>query len=126
MTHQDLSFEFCGFVHDLINSIQTKKIDFLDDTQAIFYRVSYQKLYYALYHKILYHDSELALSTGSNKHQAILNKIRNNNELYQLFSKLKALRVWADYSTDDTPLRGLQSVKHLQNQVYKTIKAIKL
>lgn len=126
MTHQDLSFEFCNFVHNLINSVQTKKLDFLDDTQAIFYRTSYQKLYYALYHKILYHDSELALSTGSNKHQAILNKIRNNPKLYQLFSKLKALRVWADYSTDDTPQQGLQSVKHLQNQVYKIIKTKKI
>ncbi len=126
MTHQDLSFEFCNFVHNLINSVQTKKLDFLDDTYAIFHRVSYQRLYYALYHKILHHDSKLASSTGSNKHQAILNKIRNNPKLYQLFSKLKALRVWADYSTDDTPQQGLQSVKHLQNQVYKIIKTKKI
>ncbi len=58
MTHQELAFEFCGFVYSFMNEIDD--IKFINKTDEVYYRVCFHKLYYSLYHKILHHDARLS------------------------------------------------------------------
>lgn len=56
------------------------------------------------------HDSTLSNSTASGKHETISQKIKNckDDKLYQVFLKLKTLRVWADYSLNEVDANALK------------------
>ena len=122
MTHQDLAYEFCGFVHDFMNEIND--IKFIKKTDEIFYRVCFQKLYYALYHKMLHHDSDLSESDAPGKHDAIMQKINHSrdDQLKQIYSKMKALRIWADYKINSIPPLNPPNIEYYQNQVFQILK----
>ena len=105
MNHQDLANQFNNFSFELINNhsdINDKIVSIQDE--VFLRRVIFSRYYYALYHKYLAHDKALRVSTGAGKHDIILRKVKNcgDPKLFQTFSKLKALRVWADYNLDDT------------------------
>jgi len=120
MTHQDLAYEFCGFVHKFMNEIND--IKFINKTDEMFYRVCFQKLYYALYHKMLHHDISLSESEAPGKHETIYQKLLTNDpSMAQLYSKMKSLRLWADYKLDHSPPLNL-TVNYCQHQVYQALK----
>ena len=122
MTHQELAFEFCGFVHNFMNEIDD--IEFIKKTDEMFYRVCFQKLYYALYHKMLHHDVNLSESEAPGKHETIYKKLLvNDPSLAQLYSKMRSLRLWADYKLDHSPPLNL-TVNHCQYQVYQALKRV--
>ena len=124
MNHKELAQEFNNFAYNLNKNIDN--ISFIKKSDEIFYRVCIQKIYYALYHIILHYDKNLESSTGTNKHSTILSKLSssNNTRLYQLFRKLKSLREWADYDTNNAP-PGI-NITYLLNQVYSIIKSKKI
>jgi len=120
MSHEDLAFKFCGFVDNFIKEID--HISFIDKNDEIFYRVCLQKLYYALYHKMLQHDVALSESNAPNQHETIYKKLlKNDPKLAQLYEKMKSLRVWADYKLDEIPKSALD-LNYLQYQVYKVLR----
>jgi len=120
MTHQELAFEFCGFVHNFMNEIDD--IKFIKKTDELFYRVCFQKLYYALYHKMLHHDANLSESEAPGKHETIMKKIeqKGDDQLKQIYIKMKALRVWADYKLSNLPPNS-PNIQYAQYQVYKVL-----
>ena len=119
MTHQGMADEFCQFVYSLIQEID--KITFMNEEDPIYYRVCFQKLYYALYHKMLEHDKKLSDSESSNKHEQIQNKLnKSEHQIAQQYAKMKALRTWADYDLSNMPPETAQ-LTYYQNQVYKIL-----
>lgn len=98
-SHLDLSKEFNAYSFE-INNINLE-IDDETKTRAIINR-----LYYALFHKILPEIKELKNKSGSSQHDAIcviLLKRVPNQDITRLFIKLKNLRVWADYEINNPP-----------------------
>lgn len=127
MTHQELANNFCKFVYDFINELDD--IHFTNKTDERFYRVCFHELYYALYHKALHHDKQLSESTSANMHNTIKNKLKSNNrEVFNIFSKIYTLRIWADYEISNNPSEKLniKTLRFLQYQVYKIIKRKKI
>lgn len=102
--HLDLAKKFNSFAYDLVFNERLVKsnIKSLNDNE-LYRRIIFNKYYYALYHKYLAHDDELNSKSGSNKHDAILTKIKSRCDLklFQVYTKLLNLRVWADYKLDD-------------------------
>jgi len=88
------------------------------------------RLYYALYNRIIAELPDLQSSTTTNKHMQI-NQIllkqsstRSIEQVQQVFHDMKILREWADYKPNDsTPPYNL---KILQNKVYLIIKRAKI
>ncbi len=120
MTHQDLADNFCSFVYDFIQ--EADNISFINKTDEMFYRVCFQKLYYALYHKMLHHDTGLSESNSPGKHETIYQKlVANDPSLAQLCLKMRSLRLWADYKLENTP-QSPPNITFYQNQVYKVVK----
>lgn len=126
MNHQDLANQLNDFSFQLINhhsNINDKVISIQDE--IFLRRVIFSRYYYALYHKYLAHDRTLSMSTGAGKHEVILNKIKNcgDPKFYSIFSKLRELRVWADYNLDDTSSNALNvNLNRLSQDVYSIIK----
>lgn len=120
MTHQELAFEFCSFVYDFMNEIDN--IKFINKSDEMFYRVCFQKLYYALYHKILHHDMGLSESDAPGQHETIMKKINRNgdDQLKQIYGKMKALRIWADYKLSNLPPHS-PKIPYIQHQVYRIL-----
>ena len=120
MTHQDLANNFCALVYDFMKEIDD--ICFINKTDEMFYRVCFQKLYYALYHKMLHHDTKLSESEAPGKHESIMQKIYHTKDvqLIQIYSKMKALRIWADYKLSNIP-ESTPNITYYQKQVYNVL-----
>ena len=123
--HLDLAKKFNSFAYDLVTNTTTIKGDIksLADDE-LYRRVVFNKFYYALYHKYLAHDSKLSVNTGSSKHNAILNKIKacGDLKLFQTYTKLLNLRVWADYGIDNDPHVLSINLISLNRDVWNIIK----
>lgn len=120
MTHKDLAFKFCEFVYNFMNEVDN--IKFIDKTDEMFYRVCFQKLYYALYHKMLHHDISLSESDAPGKHESIYKKLlANDPQLAQLYYKARSLRLWADYKLENNPPHTV-NIAYIQNQIYRVLK----
>ena len=72
---------------------------------------------------MLHHDTNLSESEAPGKHETIMQKINHSSDvkLKQIYWKMKALRIWADYNLDSSPPHT-PNVKYYQNQVYSIIK----
>lgn len=95
----DLSKEFSAYSFE----INKTKLEINDETKT---RAIINRLYYALFHRILPELNELKNKSGSSQHDAIygiLSKNAPNQEVTKLFSILKSLRVWADYEINNPP-----------------------
>ena len=124
--HLDLANKFNTFAFELLNNeVDVKNcLNSLSD-DILYRRVIFQKYYYALYHKYLAHDSSLNTKSGTNMHETILTKIKacNDDALYQTFSKLRNLRIWADYKfNDDNPTVMTINLTQINASVYNIIK----
>lgn len=82
----------------------------LNVEEEIIERSIINRLYYALYNRIIDEIPELKASTSGDKHSQIESRLQKHigNEttrrVYNSFRKLKELRVWADYKpTEDRP-----------------------
>ncbi|MFZ2968878.1 MAG: hypothetical protein WA080_07480 [Sulfuricurvum sp.] len=111
MNHQELANQFNTFAYELV--IKHTLIDHETTSlqnETFLRRIIFSRFYYALYHKYLAHDSTLSNSTASGKHETISQKIKNckDDKLYQVFLKLKTLRVWADYSLNEVDANALK------------------
>ena len=118
MTHIDIAKGFNSFAYNF-NSSDVTYIN--EETKN---RVIISKLYYSLLHYYFEQFPEVALSTGTNKHDTILRKVENerNSREYILLTTLKKLRVWADYKTLNTmPVEYKPA--YLFHQVYSVIKS---
>lgn len=93
MSHQELAIIFKNTAVS-IKSNCTRNLSYEDICRAI-----YGRLYYALYHRYLEHDSFLASSTAPSKHSTMINTIRDNHsdKTLRLYKKMQSLRIWADY-----------------------------
>lgn len=124
--HLELANEFNLFAYELVNNESSVKSYINSLTNDIFYRrVIFQKYYYALYHKYLAHDNSLNTKSGSNMHEAILEKIKASRDdtLYQTFIKLRDLRIWSDYEySDSNPMAIDINLKKISTSVYNVIK----
>ncbi len=121
----DLANCFNKFAYELVSKekIAKENIKPLED-DVLYRRVIFNKYYYALYHKYLAHDNDLRDKSGSSKHDAIRTKIRNcgDTKLSQVFEKLLALRIWADYKVDDSPYARDINLTTLNQNVWNIIK----
>ena len=130
MNHKDLANQFNDFSFQLIknhSNINNKVVSIKDE--IFLRRIIFSRYYYALYHKYLEHDKSLSMSTGAGKHDAILQKIKlcRDPKLFQVFLKLKTLRIWADYSLDDTNSKALNiNLEKLSQDVFSIIKRKKI
>jgi len=130
VNHKDLANQFNDFSFQLIknhSNINNKVVSIKDE--IFLRRIIFSRYYYALYHKYLEHDKSLSMSTGAGKHDAILQKIKScrDPKLLQVFSKLKTLRIWADYSLDDTNSKALNiNLEKLSQDVFSIIKRKKI
>lgn len=77
MTHQEIATSFNSFV-DFLNSNECCKCNIRPKDDVLLRRIIFSRLYYALYHKYLHHNQELALSTISGKHATIKSEIEKN------------------------------------------------
>ncbi len=72
-------------------------------TENVSKRSIFNRLYYALYNRLIDELPDLQVSTTGEKHQQIEDRLRRNThndvcrKAYNLFRDLKTLRVWADY-----------------------------
>jgi hypothetical protein len=126
MNHQELANQFNTFAYELVTKHQDINTNISSiQNETLLRRIIFSRFYYALYHKYLAHDSALSRSTGANKHDAIVQKIQRCNDLKlaQVFLKLKALRVWADYrlnEVDDEALNiNLTTLSQEVNDILK-------
>lgn len=96
MSHQQLAITFHKTAVDIKNSCLRNL------THEEICRAVYGRLYYALYHKYLEHDSALASSSKVSKHLEMTNRIRDNHSTatFQLYRKMQDLRIWSDYKSD--------------------------
>ena len=104
MSHQELAISFQKSA-TCIKSKCVKDLSYEEICRAV-----YNRLYYALFHKYLAYDNELSSSNDRSKHNAVLNKIRDNYSLktYQLYKKMQSLRIWADYHLSAHPAPGAE------------------
>lgn len=96
MTSQELADQFFTIACE----IKTKCLTNLSKEQLS--RGVYSRLYYAMYHKYLAHDSTLQETSFGKKHEIIQTNIARGNydpKTKQLYKKMYALRLWADYNT---------------------------
>ena len=127
MDQQYLNLANCfnKFAYELVirEEIVKKNIKPLED-DVLYRRVIFNKYYYALYHKYLAYDNDLRNKNGSSKHDAIRTKIKNcgDPKLFQVFEKLLALRIWADYEVDDSSQARTINLTTLNQDVWKIIK----
>lgn len=94
MSPQELSEQF--FI--IACEIKTKCCTSLNQEQLS--RAVFSRLYYALYHKYLAHDSTLLNTSLGQKHEMIQSSIGRGNYLHktkQIYIKMYKLRLWADY-----------------------------
>ena len=121
----DLAECFNKFAYELVSQekIVKKNIKSLED-DVLYRRVIFNKYYYALYHKYLAYDNDLRDNSGSSKHNAIRTKIKNcgDPKLLQVFEKLLALRIWADYKVNDSSKAMSINLTTLNRDVWKIIK----
>jgi len=124
MDHLSLANKFNTFafeIKDKCTSIDSE-ITSLQDNE-FFRRIIFSRYYYALYHKFLAHNDELASKTGPGLHEVLLNKVQaySDPKLYQTFIKLRNLRIWADYKDNDhTALKV--NLNTINKDVYSIIK----
>lgn len=95
MSHQQLAETF----QKTAVAIQTSCLKNLSHEEIC--RAVYGRLYYALYHKYLEHDTDLANSKEGSKHNEMIRRISANysTKTFQLYRKMQALRIWADYKS---------------------------
>ncbi len=111
----DLSKEFSAYSFEIDNT----KLNINDETKT---RAIINRLYYALFHRILPEINELKNKSGSSQHDAIygiLLKKVPNQEVTRLFNILKSLRVWADYEINNPPFPI--NLKRLINQTHRVV-----
>ncbi len=124
MDHLALANQFNSFAFELVNNhdrIDHKILSLKDD--VFLRRVLFSRYYYALYHKYLAHDSDLSSKSGPGLHEQVLKKIGScgDPKLYQVFLKLRNLRIWADYK-DDEPTATTVNLQSINSDVYSIIK----
>ncbi len=124
MDHLALANQFNSFAYELVDNhaqIDNKILSIKDD--VFLRRILFSRYYYALYHKYLAHDSELSSKTGSGLHEQVLKKIAScgDPKLYQIFTKLRNLRIWADYRDDD-PIALTVNLQRINSDVFSVIK----
>lgn len=111
----DLSKEFSAYSYE----INKTNLNINDETKT---RAIINRLYYALFHRILPEMNELKNKSGSSQHDAIygiLLKKVPNQEVTRLFNILKSLRVWADYEINNPPFPI--NLKRLINQTHRVV-----
>lgn len=97
MTPQELSEQF----FNISCEIKTKCTSSLNKEQLS--RAIFSRLYYALYHKYLAHDSTLKDAHYGKKHEIIQDSLSRDNyphKIKQIYKKMYKLRLWADYDKD--------------------------
>ena len=105
MTHKKYAEELNNFSYNS-KDIDPNTLIITDETML---RVRINRLYYALYHRIMEELPDLQVSTGGEKHKQIEERLarhasnEHTNRVYQHFRDLKTLRVWADYEVDREP-----------------------
>lgn len=115
--------------HCVYSMIQPEiKIDSID--KLSFEKSLINRLYYALYNRIVAELPKIQQSTTGNKHQQINNILlskssnRSIEQVYQVFNDMKTLREWADYKPNEsTPPYNLNI---LQTKVYLIVKRRKI
>ena len=111
----DLSKEFSAYSYE----INKTNLNINDETKT---RAIINRLYYALFHRILPEINELKNKSGSSQHDAIygiLLKKVPNQEVTRLFNILKSLRVCADYEINNPPFPI--NLKRLINQTHRVV-----
>jgi hypothetical protein len=104
MSHQDLALSFS----ETAFAIKNNCLRDLNPEQVC--RAVYSRLYYALYHKYLEHDSSLATSKDKSKHAAVKRRIsaKHSHETLILYNNMYALRIWADYDLNKHQAPGAE------------------
>lgn len=113
-SHLELSKQFSAFSFELSN---INLININDETKT---RAIINRLYYALYHRILPEIKELKSKSGPSQHDAICGILLKNapqDEATKLFLKLKSLRVWADYEINNRTNVDLKRLIYETNKV---------
>lgn len=88
------------------------------------------RLYYALYNRIIAELPDLQSNTTSNKHmqinQILLKQSSNRSieQVHQVFNDMKVLREWADYKPNES--RPPYNLNTLQMKVYSIVKRVKI
>jgi|GEM_PF-6286066 len=88
------------------------------------------RLYYALYNRIIAELPKLQISTTGNKHKQIndilLSKSSNRSieQVHQVFNDMKTLREWADYKPNESA--PPYNLNILQTKVYSIVKRKKI
>jgi hypothetical protein len=124
MDHLSLANQFNTFafeVKDNCTSINSEITSLQND--EFFRRIIFSRYYYALYHKFLAYNGELASKTGPGLHEILLRKVQaySDPKLYQTFIKLRNLRIWADYKDND-PSALRVNLNTINADVYSIIK----
>ncbi len=126
MTHQQLSTELYTLAYNLSNISPSVSLV----GQETLNRSIINRLYYALYNKIIDELPQLKTSQTGNKHEQIVNILKRNSHnstcknAYNVFTELKTLRIWADYKpTIDSPPSNLANLLYKTNTIinYKKI-----
>lgn len=111
-SHLEISNELAKFVDTLMQ--------YNIDEQRIHQRTIYNRLYYAVYHKVLHENpNNDAIRNGT---QAIHSHIKHHNTLSdfdkQLYNQLYTSRMWADYELTSRNIKRnhLMLLKNLLNK----------
>lgn len=118
MTHEEIAKGFNDFSFNFHKSV----VSYINEETKN--RVVISKLYYALLHYYFSLYPDVALSTGSNKHESILKRIKKERSQreFALFVTLQELRIWADYQTLNTMPREYKPA-YLFHQVFSIIQS---
>ncbi|MCF6309949.1 MAG: hypothetical protein L3J19_05680 [Sulfurimonas sp.] len=128
MDHLTLANQFNSFAYELVNNHSKINKDITsvqDDT--LLRRIVFSRYYYALYHKYLAHDKDLSSKSGPGLHETILTKVAScgDPKLYQVYLKLRNLRIWADYQ-DNNKIALSVNLMTINADVYSVIKREKI
>jgi len=124
MDHLTLANNFNAFAYELVTNHSKINNEVKSIQDDIFLRrIVFSRYYYALYHKYLAHDDELSSMSGSGLHATVLEKIKccGDPKLYQVYVKLRNLRIWADYQ-DTNHLALTVNLMTINTDVFSIIK----
>jgi len=123
MTHQEIANDFKQFTYECIsNEKNIKEILPSFNNDILYRRIIINRLYYALFHKYLHEDHALQSSNAPGQHTTILKKLSSKDaKLYQIYSKLYHLRIWADYNTDNNSQASELNLTAINYQVHKVL-----
>lgn len=113
-SHLEISNELKKFVEALM--------EHEDNEKRIYQRTMYNRLYYAVYHKVLHDNPDN--DAIRNETRSIHSYIKQHNTLIkldrQLYDQLYALRMWADYDLTSRKIK-CNHLKLLISLLSKTI-----